>query len=107
MNRIAIISLAVVLNLQPASFQNPRTLISLFCIREFDQTIEAFPPDSNNTNLQPFVFSNGNFDNPVFVDILSGAVYEIPNTSWNKNGKTYTFKNIPVYDAPILIIDKV
>jgi alpha-galactosidase len=67
---------------------------------------ESIPSDSNNATLQTFVFSNGNFDNPVFVDIVSGRVYEIPSSDWSKKGVTYSFKNIPVYDAPILIIDK-
>lgn len=67
---------------------------------------ENIPTDSKNMKLQTFSFSNGNFDTPVFVDIVSGTVYEISSSDWSKKGNTYTFKNIPVYDSPILIIDK-
>ncbi len=49
---------------------------------------------------------NGNFDNPVWVDLLTGHVYEIPKGSWKKTGTTYTFSNVPVYDSPVLIADK-
>ena len=49
---------------------------------------------------------NGNFDNPVWVDLLTGHIYEIPKGEWRKSGTTYTFKNIPVYDSPVLIADK-
>jgi hypothetical protein len=42
----------------------------------------------------------------VFVDILTGGVYEIPASQRSKNGNTWTFKNIPVYDSPVLIADK-
>ncbi|WP_020603913.1 GH39 family glycosyl hydrolase [Spirosoma spitsbergense] len=47
----------------------------------------------------------GNFDNPVWVDMLTGHVYEIPKSSWSKSDSTYTFKAIPVYDSPVLIAD--
>ncbi|MBC7568493.1 MAG: hypothetical protein H7319_02005 [Spirosoma sp.] len=49
---------------------------------------------------------NGNFDNPVWIDLLTGHVYEIPKGSWKKSGTTYTFSNVPVYDSPVLIADK-
>jgi len=67
---------------------------------------ESIPTNTNALKLQDFSFANGNFTTPVYVDILSGAVYEIPATQWSKNGTTYTFKAIPVYDSPILIADK-
>lgn len=49
---------------------------------------------------------NGNFSTPVWVDLLTGHVYEIPQGSWKKNGTTYTFSNVPVYDSPVLIADR-
>ncbi|MFD2570461.1 beta-galactosidase [Spirosoma soli] len=49
---------------------------------------------------------NGNFDTPVWVDLLTGHVYEIPKAQWSKSGTTYTFRNIPVYDSPILVAEK-
>jgi len=53
-----------------------------------------------------FTFTNASFDQPVFVDIITGGVYEIPAGQWKKTGTTYIFTDIPVYDAPILIADK-
>jgi Glycosyl hydrolases family 39 len=67
---------------------------------------ENIPVESNKTKLQTFSFSNADFDTPVFVDIITGAVYEIPATQWSKKGNMYTFKDFPVYDAPVLIADK-
>lgn len=67
---------------------------------------ESIPSESNQTKLQNFSFSNANFDTPVFIDIITGAVYEIPIQLWSKKGNTFNFKDIPVYDAPILIADK-
>ena len=42
----------------------------------------------------------------MWVDIITGGVYEIPAGQWSRTGSTYTFKGIPVYDAPILIADR-
>ncbi|RUT67968.1 hypothetical protein D0817_23430 [Flavobacterium cupreum] len=67
---------------------------------------ESIPLNSNTGRLQDFSFSNANFENPVYVDILSGKVYTIPNDKWSKSGNTFTFKDILIYDSPILIIDK-
>lgn len=67
---------------------------------------EAIPAESNKTKNLEFSFSNGNFENPVYVDILTGSVYEIPENQWSKKGNVFTFKGIPVYDSPILIADK-
>jgi len=43
---------------------------------------------------------------PVCVDLLSGRVYEIAKAQWSVQDVTYTFQNIPVYDSPILIIER-
>lgn len=67
---------------------------------------EYIPTNTNQTREVNFTFLNGNFEQPVYVDILTGGVYEIPATQWSKQANTYTFKAIPVYDSPILIIDK-
>lgn len=67
---------------------------------------EYIPTDSNKTRDLTVTFLNGNFDQPVYVDIITGGVYDIPASGWKKTGTTYTFTNIPVYDGPILIADK-
>jgi hypothetical protein len=67
---------------------------------------EYIPTNSNNTRNISFTFINGNFQQPVYVDMITGAVYEIPVDKWSVVGNKYSFKDVPVYDAPILIADK-
>jgi hypothetical protein len=67
---------------------------------------DNIPVDANDLSLQEVAITRGDFDHPVWVDIISGGVYEIPTSRWNRNGSTYVFKGIPVYDAPILIADR-
>ncbi|WP_309917937.1 MULTISPECIES: GH39 family glycosyl hydrolase [unclassified Arcicella] len=67
---------------------------------------EAIPTNTNITKNLNFTVINGNFDQPVYVDMITGGVYEIPVNQWTKVGNKYVFSNIPVYDAPILLADK-
>ena len=67
---------------------------------------ENIPTDNNKAKLQTFSFSNTDFESPVLVDIITGNVYEIPLGNISKKGNTITLKDIPVYDAPIVIADK-
>lgn len=83
-------------------FQNRKSQKQLYVI----WNKECIPSNQNHIVNREFTISEGNFDEPVFVDIITGGVYEIPASDWSKIGKTYTFKRIPVYDAPVLIADK-
>jgi len=67
---------------------------------------EAIPTNSQEKKMLNFTFTNANFEHPVYVDIITGNVYDIPASQWNKKGTKYTFRNIPIYDGPILIADK-
>lgn len=49
---------------------------------------------------------NGNFITPVFVDLISGNIFEIPKSQWKKSGHRYIFTKVPVPDYPVLIVDK-
>jgi hypothetical protein len=63
---------------------------------------------TNRFDLKPvdIEVKTGNFDKPVWVDVMTGQVHEIPAKQWTKTGNTYRFTGIPVYDSPILIADQ-
>jgi hypothetical protein len=46
------------------------------------------------------------FKEPVWVDLVSGRIYEIPSERITKVGASILFKDIPLYDAPILIAER-
>jgi hypothetical protein len=66
---------------------------------------DSIPSENSQKSFVDFTFYKGQFKNPVWVDIISGNVYEIPEKNWSKNGERYDFKEIPIYDSPILIAD--
>ena len=75
------------------------------------QVISVWLDEKTPTNLFKTIpiditIENGNFDTPVWVDLLTGHIYEIPKNGWRKTGSTYTFSSVPVYDSPVLIADK-
>ncbi len=67
---------------------------------------ESIPDNSTEKQNCHFTFTNANFNDPVYVDIITGEVFEIPDDKWMKAGPKYSFRDIPVYDGPILIADK-
>jgi hypothetical protein len=69
----------------------------------FDGEIPSNSNDKININ---FTFPNGQFNDPVYVDLRTGKVYKIPEDQYTQSGTKYVFKNIPVYDSPVLIADR-
>jgi hypothetical protein len=56
-------------------------------------------------NLQ-LIVEQGQFQDPVWVDLISGRVFEIDDSLWSRTGDTITFTRVPVYDSVILIADR-
>jgi len=46
------------------------------------------------------------FDEPVWVDLLSGAVFALTPEQWTSEGKSTTFGGLAVYDSPIVIAER-
>lgn len=61
--------------------------------------------NSFQTTPVSITFENINFKKPVWVDLMTGSIYEIPKSQWSKSGNSCTF-NIPLYDSPVLITEK-
>jgi len=64
------------------------------------------PSDHNTVSLVPVGMTGVRFKNPVWVDLRTGSVYEIPDQDWQQDGKTFRMKNMPAYDSPVLIAEK-
>jgi hypothetical protein len=62
---------------------------------------DAMPLDSNSKTLADLALTGIRFHNPVYVDLYTGKVYALPKP---KHGSS--FKQVPLYDAPILIAEK-
>lgn len=83
-------------------YQNKDTAKQLYVIWADD----AIPREEHELKQREFKVLNGSMDDPVYVDILTGGIYEIPAGQWSIDGNLYTFKNIPVYDSPVVVADR-
>jgi hypothetical protein len=64
------------------------------------------PDDSFVTRPAQVVVKGFAMKEPVWVDLVSGRIYEIPADQIAAAGESTMFKAIPLYDAPVLITDK-
>lgn len=64
------------------------------------------PDDAFATRPAQVEIKGIEFKEPVWVDMVSGRIYEIPADRVTKAGKATTFKDVPLYDAPVLIVEK-
>jgi hypothetical protein len=46
------------------------------------------------------------FNEPVWVDLVSGLIYEIPADRVHRLDTVTSFKDIPIYDAPVLLVER-
>lgn len=61
--------------------------------------------NSFKTTPVSFTVENVSFKTPVWIDLMTGGIYEIPKSQWSKSGSSVTF-NIPLYDSPVLVTEK-
>ena len=60
-------------------------------------------PELENLKLS---VPKGTFHDPVWVDLVSGKVYDIDDSLWKTDADSSIFQNVPVYDAVILVAEK-
>jgi len=64
------------------------------------------PSDRNDTVPATFTIANTSFTEPVWVDVITGGIYVIPENKIVQHGNKLVFKDIPAYDAPTFITEK-
>ena len=64
------------------------------------------PDDSFATRPAQVVVKGLSIKEPVWVDLVSGRIYEFPADRILIVGEATTFKDVPLYDAPVLLVEK-
>jgi len=67
---------------------------------------DQIPGNEMKWDLVNLTIKNTNFEDPVYVEIISGKVFEIGTSDWKNTGDDVTFKNLPVWDSPIMIAER-
>jgi hypothetical protein len=66
----------------------------------------APPTESKLVTPLDLTLAPAQFTAPVLADLLTGEVREIPRDRWSAADGKVTFKQLPLYDAPVLIAEK-
>lgn len=67
---------------------------------------DSTPSDSNAFTPVDFTFPNGRFTDPVWVDLRTGQIMEIPDARWSQSAGGATFLSVPIYDTVILLAER-
>ncbi len=67
---------------------------------------DRIPADEHRKTAVNLKFPGVNFIEPVYVDLRTGRVYELPRERWSQQGGGANFQQILVYDSPVLIADR-
>ncbi len=85
------------------AFTDSKTKTPLFTVWFGDN----IPSNMNATMPVDVELKGGaSIKNPVWVDILTGGVYTIPESDISRSGSVLKIKNLPLYDSPVIITDK-
>ncbi|MEJ7586984.1 MAG: hypothetical protein WKI04_05425 [Ferruginibacter sp.] len=83
-------------------YKHANKAASLFTIWQHEERpVDTYQPKTSTLTIHGAVFKN-----PVFVDLITGKVYEIPKAKFEKAGNTYIFREIPVPDYPVVVADR-
>lgn len=66
----------------------------------------TYPVDTNDTLPATIRITGGKFSDPVWADVITGRVYEIPDECRRLEDGQLVLTNIPTYDAPAIIADR-
>ncbi len=66
----------------------------------------SHPENDNPTFSAQFSLCGVDFDEPVWGDTVTGAIYELPKDRCFSEGGRTVLKDVPLYDAPAFITDK-
>ncbi|QMW24583.1 hypothetical protein H3309_08370 [Sandaracinobacteroides saxicola] len=67
---------------------------------------ENIPSENNSPNINEVGLVNAEIDTPVWVDIITGAVHDIPASQVTRKGNITTIRGVPLYDAPVVLAHK-
>lgn len=67
---------------------------------------DQIPDDEFKWNLADITIKGVNFKDPVFVEMISGKVYEIAKSDWENKGMDVKFRNLPVWDSVVMVAER-
>ena len=67
---------------------------------------DEVPSDALTWNPVDLTIQGATFQDPVYVEMITGKVYELDRSAWKAEGETVTFTKLPVWDSPMMIAER-
>lgn len=67
---------------------------------------DKIPSDALEWDWIDFAIQGVTFRDPVYVELITGRVYEIVPSSWKTEEKGVRFTRLPVWDSPVMIVER-
>ncbi len=101
-----------VVDLRTSVLYEPATACYAYQHRQSGQNLIVFwdssgiPGDSFETRPAQIMLKGLAIQDPVWVDLVSGRIYAFPAERILRDGDLLIFKDVPLYDAPVMIAEK-
>jgi hypothetical protein len=67
---------------------------------------DEVPSDALQWDPVDLTIRHAKFQNPVYVEMITGKVYELDRSRWKAEGETVTFTKLPVWDSPVMVAER-
>ena len=67
---------------------------------------DRIPGDEFKWDLVDITVKGMKFQDPVYVEVISGKVYKIDKLDWENQSEDVRFKNLPVWDSVVMIAER-
>ncbi len=67
---------------------------------------DTVPSDALKWDLIDVAIQGATFHDPVYVELITGKVYELDRSCWKAEEETVKFTTLPVWDSPVMIAER-
>jgi hypothetical protein len=67
---------------------------------------DQIPSDDLKWDPVDLTIKNTRFQDPVYVEMITGKVFNIDKANWKTNGADVVFTGLPVWDSPVMIAER-
>ncbi|MEN6407054.1 MAG: hypothetical protein ABFC77_11355 [Thermoguttaceae bacterium] len=67
---------------------------------------DKIPSDDLKWDPVDLTIKGAAFQDPVYVEMITGKVFEIAKSTWKTEGENTTFSQLPLWDSPIMIAER-
>ncbi len=67
---------------------------------------DQIPTDDLKWDNLSLTMKNINFKDPVYVEMITGKVFDLPKQSWSNEGENVRFERLFVWDSPMMLVER-